>query len=178
MNNNKNGLIHVYFGDGKGKTTAATGLAVRAEGCGCRVVFAQFMKCRKTGETDSLQKLGIEVIRAGNSEKFSWEMTEKEKDECRDAQAVLLGMIKDITLREGEVDLIILDEALNAAALGFLDEEALKDFVYNKPACVELVLTGCIAPAWLLEKADYITEMKKCKHPFDEGIAARESIEY
>jgi cob(I)alamin adenosyltransferase len=180
------GLIHVYFGDGKGKTTAAVGLAARAAGRGRRVVFEQFLKGRKTGELNSLKKADVKIIRSEKNKKFCWDMTDEEIVECRQIQAELFDEILEAVQPGGvspaqgqeQTDLLVLDEALNAIGIGVLDEEKLRDFITKKPDGLELVLTGQKAPEWLIEKADYITEMKKHKHPFDKGIDGREAIEF
>ena len=192
------GLIHLYIGDGKGKTTAATGLAARAAGCGRRVVFTQFLKGRRTGEVSSLEALGVMVVRSEIDFGFCWEMDGGQRKTCHAEQGRLLGEARGAVLDDtGEIredifatspgnppgtdktaDLLVLDEALDVIATGMLDEEALKGFVMQKPEGLELVLTGRAAPGWLMEKADYITEMKKIKHPYDMGVKAREAIEY
>jgi cob(I)alamin adenosyltransferase len=184
------GRTHVYFGDGKGKTTAAVGLAIRAAGYGLNVVFVQFLKGRKTGETGPLEKLGVQVIRSEKTTRFTWEMTDEQRKEYGDIQAELLDAAKEAVQAvkavqaeqavqdKEQVDLLVLDEALNATSCGLLDDEMLKDFVLTKPESLELVLTGRPLPDWLVERADYITEMKKHKHPFDSGVDARKAIEF
>ena len=174
----KEGLVHMYFGDGKGKTTAAVGLAARAAGRGRRVLFAQFLKGRKTGELNSIKKFDARVIRSEKSKRFCWEMTDEEIAECRMIQAELLDEIKEIIHGAEQIDLLVLDESLNAAERGLLDEDALRDFIMQKPRGLEIVLTGRTAPEWLMERADYITEMKKHKHPFDKGVDGRMAIEF
>ena len=175
------GLIHMYFGDGKGKTTAAIGLAVRASGRGKRVLFAQFLKGRSTGELAPLGELGIKIIRSEKDMGFFFNLKEEQKEAFRAEQARLFekvnGEIKDAVFAGEPIDLLVLDEALNMDREMF-DEEALKDFISNKPESLEIVLTGRPAPEWLTEKADYVTEMKKHKHPYDSGVIARKSIEY
>jgi cob(I)alamin adenosyltransferase len=173
-------MIHVYFGEGKGKTTAAIGLAVRAAGRGRRVIFAQFLKSRETGEITSLEKLGVRIIRSEKPDCFSWEMTEEQKDICRTMQNKLLETVKEAIFGAASPDLLVLDEVLNTNTEehDLLDEEALREFIDMKPEPLEIVLTGRPAPEWLIEKADYVTEMKKHKHPYDCGTGARESIEY
>ena len=173
-------MIHIYFGEGKGKTTAAVGLAVRAAGCGRKVVFAQFMKSRETGEIAPLEKLGVRIMRSEKKDCFSWEMTAEQKKAYRLSQTELFDTIKETVNGEGLTDLLILDEALNAISSehDFLEEKALLNFLDTKPETLEIVLTGRPAPDWLISKADYVTEMKKHKHPYDNGAAARESIEY
>ena len=174
-------MIHIYFGEGKGKTTAAAGLAVRAAGRGRRVIFAQFLKGRETGGIAPLEKLGVEIIRSGKEKPcFSWEMTEEQKAAYRIVQAELFGKVKESLCGESHTDLLILDEVLNAISKEheLLDEKALIDFLDTIPENLEIVLTGRPAPRWLLAKADYITEMKKHKHPYDNGVGARKGIEF
>ena len=182
-------MIHIYFGEGKGKTTAAVGLAVRAAGRGRRVIFAQFLKGRETGEIAPLEKLGVKIIRSGKEKDcFSWEMTEEQKAAYRIVQAELLGKVKEavcggeqrIDQNADQADLLVLDEVLNAISEehDLLDVEALKSFLETKPKTLEIVLTGRPAPQWLTAKADYVTEMKKHKHPYDSGTGAREAIEF
>ena len=172
------GLIHMYFGDGKGKTTAAIGLAVRAAGCGKQVVFAQFLKGRQTGEITLLKNIGIKVIRSEKDMGFCFNMTDGQIETWRTEQSRLLDEIRGAVSGSEAVGLLVLDEALNAIDRELLDEEALKEFVLRKPEGLEIVLTGRPAPGWLMERADYVTEMKKHRHPFDKGIKARKSIEY
>ena len=171
-------MIHVYFGDGKGKTTAAIGLAARCVGCGKSVVFVQFLKGRDTGELGSLEKLGIHIIRSEETKCFSWEMTKEQIEECKKVQAELFGFVQDTGQGEEITNMLVLDEALNALSAGLLDEEAMKNFILEKASGMEIVLTGLVVPDWLKEKADYCTEMKKHKHPYDEGIQARKAVEY
>jgi cob(I)alamin adenosyltransferase len=173
-------MIQVYFGEGKGKTTAAAGLAVRAAGHGRNVVFAQFLKSRETGEIAPLEKLGVRILRSGKEDCFSWEMTEEQKRACRARQDELFQMAKETVCGEDRIDLLVLDEALNAISKDhdLLDEKALIDFLDTKPETLEIVLTGRPLPEWLAAKADYITEMKKHKHPYNIGTGSREAIEY
>ena len=172
------GLIHMYYGDGKGKTTAAVGLAVRAAGCGRRVVFAQFLKGRPTGELAPLKELGVKLIRSDKDLGFCWELTEEQMVVWRAEQTRLFGEIREAVSGAEPVDLLVLDEALNVAAKELLQKEELLEFIAQKPEGLEIVLTGRPAPEWLLEKADYITEMKCHRHPYDRGVMAREAIEY
>jgi len=174
----KTGLIHLYIGEGKGKTTAAAGLAARAAGRGKRVVFGQLLKGRKTGEVASLEALGVTVIRSEKEQGFVWEMSEERKEAYKADQVRLFNEIAEIALGDAELDLLVLDEALAAEELGFLDKEIFRDVLERRPDTLEIVCTGRVAPDWLLEKADYVTEMKKIKHPYDRGVKAREAIEY
>lgn len=171
------GLIHVYCGEGKGKTTAALGLTIRALGAGFRVIFVQFLKNQETGELSILNRLpGITVIRGKEGSGFSFSMTEEQKEKTRQLHTEHLKMA--IALAEaGECDMLVLDEAAGAYARDLLDKELLERFVRNKPEQVELILTGRNPASWMLDCADYVSEIRKEKHPYDKGIPAREGIE-
>ena len=173
------GLIHFYYGDGKGKTTAALGLALRASGWGQNVVIVQFLKDWKCGELSSLEHVPNVTIFRGKSSGgiFFHELSDEEKAATK--------IIHDDNLRKalelqknGRCDMLILDEAVDAYQLGVLDASLLEGLIDNKPELLELVITGHNPDARLLERADYITEMVKRKHPYDNGIVARRSIEY
>ena len=172
------GLIHLYLGDGKGKTTAAVGLAIRAAGRKRKVVFAQFLKGRKTGEVAPLKGLGVRVIRSEKNRGFYCYMKEEERVDFRAEQLRLFEEIREAVFGAEPVDLLVLDEAVDVLDMNMIDDAVLQSFIMQKPEALEVVLTGRAAPDWLMERADYITEMKKVKHPFDKGVAARESIEY
>lgn len=175
--NEQLGLIHVYCGDGKGKTSAAIGLAVRAAGAGLKVAFIQFLKGRQSGELNSFAALpNITVIREELSTKFSFQMNEKELAETAAVHVRYLETALALA-RGGKCDVLILDEAMGALSTKLLDENALRRLVDEKPEHLELVLTGRNPPQWILDKADYVSEVCKIKHPFDSGIAAREGIE-
>jgi len=175
MDREKLGLMHIYCGNGKGKTTAALGLALRASGSGLKVVFAQFMKARDTGELNALPRLlNVTVMRAKPISKFSFQMDEKEKEEVRQSHAAFILEIKKVM--EG-ADLLVLDEAVGAVARGLLDEDLLLELLDTRPPHLEVVLTGRDPSEELLRRADYVSEMVKRKHPFDRGIPAREGIE-
>ncbi len=171
------GLTHIYCGDGKGKTSAAVGLAVRAAGAGLKIVFAQFLKTGTSSEIKTLEKIeNISVKICYAAKKFTFEMTEDEKAQCKDAQTSALRRLFADADEEG-TDLLVLDEALGAVCTGTLCEDELIGLLENKPSGLEVVLTGRNPSPELLELADYVTEMKKIKHPFDKGIPAREGIE-
>ena len=161
------GLIHLYCGGGKGKTTAAVGLTVRCAGRGNKVVFAQFLKDGTSGECRVLAKLpDVTVMAANPVGKFSFRMTEAEKRETADALTRTFDAATGFAVRE-HARLLVLDEVCAAISCGFLDEETL-----------EVVLTGRGPSEALQAHADYITEMKMQRHPFEKGIAAREGIEF
>lgn len=171
----RKGLLHLYAGDGKGKTTAAVGMAVRAAGQGLRVFFMQFLKGRDTGELEGLRRLGIEWIRAGDSEKFLFQMTTEEK-------AVYLAGQRRSFLeaagRAGAYDLLILDEGLDAMRAGVFSEQELLEWIDGRPPGLELVLTGREPTQALVDRADYYSRIEKEKHPWDQGLQARRGIEY
>lgn len=170
------GCIHVYYGTGKGKTTAALGLALRASGAGKRVVLLQFMKGRQTGELAQLEELaGITVLRGPVPKKFSFNMNDEEKTATREIHDGLLRQALD---GYEACDLLVLDEGLDAYQLGLLDEALFRRVIEQKPHCAELVITGHKPEEWVFERADYITEMVKHKHPYDDGMPARKGIEF
>ena len=172
----KRGLIHIYCGDGKGKTTAAMGLSVRAAGCGRKVVFAQFFKDGHSGECCVLEKLpNITFLRPEKTFGFFWTLSEAEKAEARAFYTAHLQRALDLAK---DADLLVLDEAMSACAHGMIDEEALLAFLRTKPEGLEVVLTGRDPSPAMQDAADYVTEMKKIKHPFDRGIPARKGVEF
>lgn len=171
------GLVHLYCGDGKGKTTAAVGLAVRHSGRGGKVVFAQFLKDGTSGECCVLVKLGVTVLAANPVGKFSFRMTEEEKAETAAALGRTFDAATGFAVRE-RATLLVLDEVCAAVNCGFLPEKTLTEFLESRPDSLEVVLTGRDPSENLQVHADYITEMKKRRHPFDEGVAAREGIEF
>jgi len=173
------GLTHIYYGNGKGKTTAALGLALRAAGCGRTVVIVQFLKDWKCGEFDSLKHIpNITVLRRNDmGGGFVKDMSEQDKSELKEKyDENLLAALK--LHEEGYCDLLILDEALDAYDLGVLDSILLEDVLKSKPEALELVITGHTAGEKLLKHANYVTQMTKHKHPYDEGVQARRGIEF
>lgn len=171
-------MIHLYCGDGKGKTTAALGLAVRAAGSGLRVLLVQFLKGRETGELDSLRLLpGITVMRSDFGEKFTFQMTREEREQAA-YKTMLLLETAFRRAKEESADMLILDESVTAVERGVIPEETLKKHVEECRHVFEIVMTGSVPEPWMIELADYVTDMEKIKHPFDRGIAARRGIEY
>ena len=167
------GLLHLYWGDGKGKTTAALGLALRALGAGQRVVIVQFLKGGASGEIPLLERLGAKVYRGKAGQKFVFQMDEAERAATRALQNENLAA----ALR-AQADLLVLDEAGSAWELDMVDRALLQSAVLGRPAGQECVLTAHAAPAWMREAADYSTEMKCRRHPYQRGIRARKGIEY
>ena len=189
-------LIHAYTGDGKGKTTAAFGLAMRASGHGFRVYVIQFMKGSiYSGETISTMRLSPQI----HVEHFG--------RECPNALGIAMGWTKcagcgkcfikngEVTLEDieqakgaydrvieifegDEADMVVLDEISNAINLGVMDVVQAVELVKKRPDKVELILTGRSMPEELLDLADLVTEMKAVKHPFEKGVCARRGVEY
>lgn len=171
-------MIHVYCGDGKGKTTACAGMAVRAAGNGLKVLFVQFLKARQSGEIAVLSSIeNITVIRAKSSRKFTYEMNAEERKELVDQNRETLEMAFQMT-SEGQYDFLILDEVITAVSTDMIDEELLKKSVECFHKERELVMTGRSPERWMIEAADYVTDMEKIRHPFDRGIQARKGIEF
>ena len=165
-------MLHLYWGNGKGKTTAAMGLALRALGHGRRVVVVQFLKDGTSGEIAPLRAAGATVYACPNA-KFTWLMDEADKAQAREASARALSQ----ALAE-PFDLLVLDEACAALKSSILDESLLRQAVALAKDGREVVVTGRDPAPWLQEAADYSTEMQMHKHPYTEGVAAREGVEY
>ncbi|HZK85827.1 MAG TPA: cob(I)yrinic acid a,c-diamide adenosyltransferase [Desulfosporosinus sp.] len=171
------GLIQIYTGEGKGKTTAALGLAIRAVGHGFRVYIIQFMKGRSGyGELEGLKRLQPEC----QLEHFGaagWvHKGENIEEHTQEARKAFIRAQELIT--SGEWDIVILDEILNALWFEFIPVSEVLELLDKKPLHVELVLTGRNASQTLIEKADLVTEMIQRKHPFEQGVMARLGIEY
>lgn len=170
------GLIHIYCGDGKGKTTAAVGLAVRAAGAGKKVIFTQFFKDGSSSEIKVLQGVeNIQILHCNTVRVFWKRMTDEQKAKV---SADHTGFFAEIIQLTRNADLLILDEIISACNHGTVAEAAVTDFLRSKPERLEVVLTGRNPSERILRLADYVTQMQKIKHPYDRGIAAREGIEF
>jgi cob(I)alamin adenosyltransferase len=168
------GLLHVLTGEGRGKTTSAFGLACRAWGRGARVGLVQFVKPPgRTGEEEAARALGerfrFVALGAGL---VRGEPSERDREAARAAldEAARLAS-------SGEVDFLVLDEALVALSLGLVAREDIESLIDACVGRIELVLTGRAAPRWLEGRADYLTEMRALRHPHDRGVAARRGVE-
>ncbi len=171
------GLVHIYHGGGKGKTTCGVGLCVRAAGAGMKVLIFQFMKTGESSELNILKKIPQIVIEKGTqNEKFIFQMNEKEKEEERNFYKQKFEFICKKVMEE-EIDLLFLDEVLHAVNYDMLPENVLLNFLENKPEKLEVVLTGYHPSKRLMEAADYISFIDKIKHPFDCGVPERLGIE-
>lgn len=171
------GLIHIYTGEGKGKTTASLGLAVRCAGHGNKVLIVQFLKSRPTGELKSLAYIpNIELMRGKETKKFTFQMNAEEKQQVLKEHLELFDKVQSKVENE-HIDLLIFDEVLGAIKNGVMDEDRVVNFLNNKPAELEVVLTGRNPSDRLIDLADYVSEIMKRKHPFDKGIPARTGVE-
>ena len=174
----RQGMIQIYCGDGKGKTTAATGLAVRAAGSGMKVLFARFLKNENSAELCVLDQIpGIEVIHLPKSYGFYNTQSEEEKAETKQMYGELWRYALD-RAKNGACDMLVMDEFMAADHYGLVPHEEAIQFLKEKPEGLEVVLTGRNPTEDLIEAADYVSEIRKVKHPFDCGICARRGIAY
>lgn len=170
----KNGLVEIYTGNGKGKTTAAFGLALRAAGAGCKVYILQFIKGKVYSELKALKRIkNIKVEQCGRG------CFIKTKPKPIDIKYAERGLAKgQKNIMSGKFDIVVLDEANVALKLGLIKIKEIIDIIKHKPRRVELILTGRYCPRALLGHADLITEMKEVRHPYKKGILARRGIEF
>ncbi len=194
------GLIHLYYGDGKGKTTAAVGLCIRAAGNKKRVLFTQFMKDGSSGEISLLKELpGAEVLWGNVPYGFYSRMADEEKRLFAKEQEKLFQKVLEkieeerkrisaCTQNAAEVEktpvwdgvsmLLVMDEITYAYGFRLIDRVRLENLLNNKPVFLEIVMTGRNPEQFLVDAADYVTEMKCEKHPFEKGISARKGVEF
>ena len=170
------GLVHIYTGNGKGKTTAATGIIVRALGQGQKVLLARFLKPEnpESGEIKLLsQQPDITILTAGIG--IIGKMPEKEVivESILNTFAEAKGM-----LMSGDYDLAVFDEINNAMHNGYINIDEISSLIRERPESMNLVLTGRNAPTEIKEQADLVTSMEKIKHPYDQGIQARKGLEF
>lgn len=172
------GLLQFYVGDGKGKTTAIIGQVARTHGYGMKCAVYQFLKSIPSGETETLRALGVPVERAQvEGQKFFFQMSAAEKGAFLMQQRALYTCAVR-AIRSGQYDLVALDEILDLIEIGGLDLDALRMALTSRPQHVEVLLSGRAMPRQLTDIAGYITEMRAVKHPFNDGIPARQGIEY
>ena len=173
----ENGLVSVYTGSGRGKTTAALGLALRVLGWGGSVCVVQFIKgYPEIGEARFAEEFGEKFALRQFASDSTPSIREDDVMARREAAEQALGYAESM-VTSGEYDLVILDEINNALHYGLISLPRVLKLIDNRPRHVELVLTGREAPAEIIEAADYVTEMKLVKHPFEKGIAARRGID-
>jgi cob(I)alamin adenosyltransferase len=171
----RQGLVVVNTGYGKGKTTAALGVVLRAWGRGMRVIIVQFVKTRTSnyGENRAAKKLGIEMIPLG--EGFTWLSEDIEKDKASAREAWELARQK---IGSGEYDLVVLDEITYPLTYGWIPVGEVIDVLRQRPAGLHVIITGRDAPQELIDYADLVTEMREIKHPFQTGLKAQPGIEF
>ncbi len=168
------GCIHLYTGNGKGKTTAAIGLAIRAVGAGKKVFIGQFAKGMHYSELDALKRFPEIVVRQYGLECFI-----KQKPTEKDIRAAQEGFKEAVAvIKENKYDVVILDEVCIALYYKLFDIDELIPVLRNKPESMEIVMTGRKASKELYEIADLITEMREIKHYYNEGVQARKGIEH
>ena len=169
------GYVHIYTGNGKGKTTAAFGLALRASGAGLNVFVGQFIKGKAYNELVAIRKFlkNISIKQYGIGCFIISSPTQEDKE----AACKGLDEMRDI-IKSGEYKLVIMDEITIALYYELIDIKDVLNIIKNKPPGVELVLTGRYAPQELIDEADLVTEMKEVKHYYSKGIEARKGIEY
>jgi len=172
------GLVQVYTGDGKGKTTAALGQAFRSIGRGLKVCMIQFLKGSSTGELNSVKKVepDFQIFRFEKNRGFFWTLPDEEKREVKQEVETGFDFARKL-LAEEKCDILILDEIMAVLHNKLLAVEKVCDLIRNKPEHVELILTGRNAPPEIMELADLVTEMREIKHYYDKGIPARKGIE-
>ena len=168
------GYIHIYTGDGKGKTTAALGLATRAAGAGLQVFLAQFLKGQQYSELNALSRLSEQIT----VEQFGLPHFVVGKPSLPDIEAARNGLERvKSSMLSGQFDMIIIDEGNVAVSCGLISKQDLLDLMAMKPVNLELVITGRGALPEIIDKADLVTEMKAVKHYYDKGVNARAGIE-
>lgn len=172
------GCIHIYCGDGKGKTSAAIGLAVRAAGRGRNVLIARFLKTDDSGEVPVLGGIdGITVIPCERTFGFVFRMNEEEKAEAAAYFRDRFQNVCEMAVRE-QYDVVIFDELMASCSYHMVEEADVLQFLHEKPEELEVIMTGRDPSEALVAAADYVSEIHMVKHPYTEGIPAREGIEY
>ena len=174
-----NGLVHVYTGDGKGKSTAALGQVLRSLGYGLRAYIVQFLKSDEllSGEMKALDRFHDNVRLVRYHQVHPMFDPGVDVDQLRASVSEALDEARKAML-SANYDIIVLDEINNAVAEGFTEVKTVVEFISSKPKEVELILTGRSAAQEIVELADYVTEMRCVKHPFERGIPARRGIEF
>lgn len=179
MDNLDKGYVQIYTGNGKGKTTAAVGQAVRAAGNGLKVYMLQFLKTDQTGELEIAKLIGenFQIFRFESEKGFFWNLNDEEKallqSEVNRAYTFAMDVVKN-----NKCNVFILDEIMGILSNKLLTVEQVIDIIQNKPNKMELILTGRNVPDSIIQKADLVTEMKDVKHYIEKGVYARKGIEY
>ena len=172
-------MLHIYYGDGKGKTTAATGAAIRAAGAGWKVIFARFQKSRNSSELKILENIeNITLLTPVGDYPFYRDMTQFQKEALRAEHGEIFETLSDMAFHSDESKLLIVcDELLHAIKYKLVDVDEMVDYIIDSNA--EIIVTGRkITDDRLKAHARYITEMRAIRHPYEEGVAAREGVEF
>ena len=178
------GLIHIYCGDGKGKSTAAIGLTIRAVGSGMKVIFSQFMKNNNSSEIQILKGIdNVTIAHTKNSFGFPFQMTDEEKQSAKNEYRELFHYVTELArakCMENSMNLVLLvmDELISAYNLDFVESDIVLNFLETKPKNLEVVMTGREPNEKLKELASYISYIQMEKHPFEQGIPSRRGIEW
>ena len=171
-------MLHIYYGNGKGKTTAAVGLTLRASGSGMKTAFLQFLKNGSSSEINVLKSLNdCVVLCCRECNKFSFQMSAAEKELIKSAHNSMLRRAEEL-INKSEAELLVLDELLDAYNKDLIDTVLTDSFINTYCKKVEIIITGRAPSAEWLDIADYVTEMNAVKHPYNNGISARRGIEY
>lgn len=168
-------MIHIYTGNGKGKTSAAVGMAIRCAGAGMNVRFFQFLKDGSSGEITMLEKCGI-ITETADCSKFVFSMSPQERSEISEIHNNILKKTAEI-ITEKTADMVVLDEFFGAYEEALLDKELAERIIFSCKE-TEIILTGRNSPKTFIDKADYVTVMESPKHPYYKGIPARKGIEF
>ncbi len=171
-------MIHIYYGNGKGKTTAAVGLTARAAGSNMKVLFVQFLKTEFSGERHTLYHMENVTITSCPIElKFTYQMDEKERVQSAKIFKDMFDNAVTTALME-RYDVVVLDEVFDVINHEMISEAEVYEFITNAPKSMEIIMTGHNPAERFLDIADYITEFKKIRHPYDRGITGRKGIEF
>ena len=175
----RTGLVHAYFGEGKGKTTAALGLGLRSVGSGMTVFMIQFLKSSQSSELEAVRRLepAFKIFRFDRMRREIWPSTAQQMEESRKDSANAMQFARKV-MSAHQCDILILDEVLTAVAQKIVELREVLDVIEIKPKDIEIVMTGRILPDAIYRRSNYVTEMKLWKHPCQDGIEAREGIEY
>lgn len=174
-------MIYIFYGRGKGKTSAALGAAMRAAGQGWSVLVVQFMKDvhASSGEVNALGKMSppVEVIRADLPYSIFHPPSRQDLDHLKEKTRELFVEAAS-RIRKGSYQMVVLDELGVALTLGWIESGPVRSLLENLPAGCELIITGRNVPKWLLDKGDLVTQMRKIRHPFDRGVKAKKGVEF
>lgn len=172
----RRGLIQVYTGSGKGKTTAAWGLVLRVLGAGGKVAVVQFLKPQESSEVKAAKSIP-NLSLYGRTRPYDPHIDQRQNEQLHEDSHRDFG-IASVLIGSGDYDMVVLDEINVVLEYGFVSKEEMLEVLRKRPEHVEVILTGRYAPDWLIEAADLVTEMKEIKHPSHVGVEARKGIEF